>query len=114
MTLRTRRYFMTSAIAGLATLPVATAIAAATGARTHVVEIRNNTYVPANLAIRSGDSVRFVNRDIAPHTVTSDNGKFDSGRFLLGGSVTMTFVTPGRYPYFCQVHDEMHGNITVG
>lgn len=113
MTIQTRRNFMTTVIAGIATLPAAASFGATTGARTHVVDIRKHAFVPDKLTIKAGDSVRFVNRDFAPHTVTSDKGKFDSGSLMMNGTTQLKFPKAGEFPYSCTVHKTMHGRISV-
>ena len=47
------------------------------------------------------------------HTVTSNDGAFDSGVLAAGSAFEHTFDTPGAFPYFCAIHPEMEGTITV-
>ncbi len=109
----TRRTVLRHALGGLAALPLL-ALRAQAQATDHAVEIRGNAFSPPRLTIAAGDSVVFSNRDLAPHTVTADDGGFDSGRFGLGGSVRMTFPSAGTYPYHCEVHPRMRATIIVG
>ena len=69
-----------------------------------------------------GDSVRFVNTDSAPHTITSGtvsggyDGNFDSGLLTTGESYMITddgSDSGGQYRYFCMVHPWMTGLIIV-
>lgn len=80
---------------------------------THVVDIRDYTYKPAELTIPAGDSVTFVNHDDDSHSVTAKDGSFDSKLFGTGKSWTYTFNTAGTYPYICSVHPSMQGKIIV-
>ncbi|MGE5594746.1 MAG: plastocyanin/azurin family copper-binding protein [Hyphomicrobiales bacterium] len=51
-----------------------------------------------------------------PHTATSDAGvspAFDTGMLQPGQSGSVTFNSAGTFTYFCQVHPNMHGTITV-
>lgn len=90
------------------------------GTRWDVV-IENEQYHNGTLAIRVGDTVMWEHRDQSTeHTVTADDGAFDSGSdsplFMNGFTYTHfahTFETPGTYAYHCQVHPEMTGTITV-
>jgi plastocyanin len=78
----------------------------------------NNADVP--LVINVGDTVRWTNTETLPHTVTSGTGEDDPevgalfDRFLPAqGDFEYTFDTPGTYPYFCRIHDEMNMQGTV-
>ena len=79
----------------------------------HKVEISGFAFVPARLTVAPGDTVVFTNRDLAPHTATSEAGLFDSGRLSRGQSVRMGFSARGDYPYLCTLHPRMRGAITV-
>ena len=46
---------------------------------THAVSIQNNAFSPSVISAQVGDSVAFQNLDIQPHTVTHQDGMFDSG-----------------------------------
>jgi len=49
----------------------------------------------------------------ANHTATASDGSFDTGTIAPGGSGSVTFNTPGTYSYFCAIHPDMTGTITV-
>ena len=62
-----------------------------------------------------GAAVAVSNRDGFPHTVTADDGSFDSGTVDAGA--TGGFVAPsapGTYPFHCEIHPQMNGTLTVG
>lgn len=112
----TRRAALRMALTAAAAAPVlATTARAASHAahKTHAVAISNFAFSPANLTIAAGDSVVFTNQDSAPHTATADNGGFDTGRLGNGQSATLTFNAPGTFSYFCAVHPNMKGSITI-
>jgi plastocyanin len=94
---------------------VALLAVAPSGAPHHyVVRIVDFAYQPARLAIRTGDSVTFVNEDAVAHTVTTEGGNaVDSGPIDHGKSWTMTFTHPGRYDYSCDPHPYMRGSVEV-
>lgn len=72
-------------------------------------------YEPLNATIVIGvnNTVTWVNNDSTIHTVTANNGLFDSGYLNPGDSYTYTFTKPGVYEYHCQIHPWMIGYITV-
>jgi plastocyanin len=85
---------------------------------------------PAEVTIRVGGTVTWVNEASVDHTVTGDPSKaaeegdaelpegaepWDSGFVKPGASFSMTFDVPGTYRYFCIPHEnvDMLGVIEV-
>ena len=66
---------------------------------------------PATVSV--GEEVVVVNRDGVPHTWTSTDGVFDSGSLSGGEEFTFTFEEAGQYDFFCGIHPDMTGSITV-
>lgn len=88
-----------------------------TSASTATVEvgIDNFTFQPAELTVRPGTKVVWINRDDVPHTATSSDKPraFDSGALDTDGSFAHVFTQPGTYKYFCAVHPKMVGTVIV-
>ncbi len=78
-----------------------------------VVHIKDYAYQPADLTVKTGDSVEFVNDDDVAHTVTAKDGSFDSKNLDPHAHWTSVFSKPGTYPYVCSYHPGMAGSITV-
>jgi plastocyanin len=78
-----------------------------------VVRIRSFLYMPATVRIRPGDTVEWVNDDDAVHTVTAENGGFDSGGIRTGGRWRARFDEPGRFLYYCGPHPFMKAVVIV-
>ena len=86
-----------------------------TDARGTTVAIRNFCFGPTILRTRPGQTVTWVNKDGAPHTVLGANavwGGFDELR--RGREVAYRFTRPGVYPYVCTYHIGMVGAVVVG
>jgi plastocyanin len=65
--------------------------------------------------VAPGTTVRWVNGDTIPHTVTADDGSFDSGVLNPGDYAMVTFLGSGTMTYHCEIHpDTMMGSVTVG
>lgn len=75
-------------------------------------------YVPANVTIAKGSTVKWTNNDPTPHTVTSTSVPsgaqgFDSKNMAQGSIYSYTFIVSGTYQYICAYHSWMHGTVMV-
>ncbi len=83
------------------------------------ITMQNFSFSPGTISVTPGEVIKLVNKDSAPHTVTSDAGvaakdSFDSGTVAGGSSGTVTApMDPGTYTYHCKFHTFMHGSIKV-
>jgi plastocyanin len=95
-------------------LVVATALlpAGAAHAEDVAVHIDNFVFEPAQLTVKVGQTVTWINRDDIPHTVVCA-GKFRSKTMDTDGSFSFTFTAPGEYKYFCSLHPHMTGAVKV-
>jgi plastocyanin len=78
-----------------------------------VVRIKDFKFVPDTVTIRPGQTVRFIQDDDTPHTVTASDRSYDSGNLDKGKSWTRTFAKEGTYQYFCAYHPYMKGSVIV-
>jgi plastocyanin len=76
-------------------------------------EIRDFAFAPATLSVPVGSTVTWRNTGEAPHTVTAEDGSFDSDMIAAGGSWARTFQTAGSFSYVCAFHPDMAGTVTV-
>jgi plastocyanin len=82
-----------------------------------------NAFDPNPVQAKVGDTVTWTNDDSTPHTVTSGSngqpdGKFDSSPNLNplmtpGQTFSHTFEQAGEYPYYCQLHPNMVGTVSI-
>lgn len=98
---------MRAIVAGIA-LATAAAIcsalpAVAQGDDQPIVSMDKIAFEPQTLTVQAGTTVTWVNGNIT-HTVTADDGTFDSGFLGSGETFDVLFDTPGSYPYFCLPH----------
>lgn len=77
------------------------------------VEIKNFVFAPSHVDIRAGDSVIWVNTDIAPHTATHVDGAWDTETLEKDETGMITFNESGEYLYFCAYHTHMTGLVRV-
>ena len=77
------------------------------------VSIANFSFTPATLSVSVGTTVTWTNNDSVTHTVTADQGAFDSNNLSPGNTFSFTFSQAGTYPYHCKIHPSMMGTIQV-
>jgi plastocyanin len=88
----------------------AAAPAAATGG-TATVAMAGLKFSPATLSVRKGTTVVFDNDDVAPHTVTSQQGTVDSG--VLNPGKSFSLVVTAGFKYRCTIHPFMTASVVV-
>lgn len=97
----------------MATGDAATDDEATDASETSEVTIVDFAFEPQELVVTAGTTVTWSNDDVTPHTVTADDGAFDSGRMDPGGTFSFTFDEPGTYSYICSFHPGMTGTVVV-
>lgn len=93
---------------------------------TEAVTIENNQYMPSTVTVQVGGTVTWTHNDgTMRHTVTADDGSFDSSPSCnqpvtplsdcmdQGDDFSATFTAPGEYTYHCKVHTSMSGTVRV-
>jgi plastocyanin len=82
----------------------------------NTIEIEKYAFTPARIKIKKGTTLTWINRDIAPHTVTIDDENKNGPRskyFGKGEKFTYAFDKPGIYPYHCDPHPYMKAMVEV-
>jgi plastocyanin len=97
--------------AGSEAAPPPAAASAPAAARTVVIE--NMQYAPAELHVRRGERVTWVNQDLVPHTVTARDKSFDSQSIAAGASWSLVAAHAGRFAYACSFHPTMVATLVV-
>ena len=77
------------------------------------VKIDNFTFEPAQLTVKSGTTVTWVNEDDIPHTIVATDHSFKSKALDTDDKFSFAFTKPGTYQYFCGLHPHMVATITV-
>lgn len=83
---------------------------------TVAVDIQGYKYIPAEVTIRVGDTVKWTNHEKrTSHSVLfpAENG-LESERLFPDESWERRFTKAGRYDYTCTPHPEMKGVVIVG
>lgn len=82
----------------------------------NTVAVKDFAFMPGSITVKKGTTVMWTNQDSTPHTVTSSGSGekvMDSRDLAQGGMYSVTFDTAGTYEYFCTIHPDMTGTITV-
>lgn len=83
-----------------------------TGPGVYTVEIKDMKFQPAELTVKKGDTIIWVNHDMVTHCVTEEKTKaWTSSNIAAGNSWKM--VVKNSADYFCAIHMVMKGKITV-
>jgi plastocyanin len=78
------------------------------------VVIDKMKFLPAQVKIKVGDSVKWINQEKRNnHSVRFESENLESERFFPGESWSRTFDKAGVYPYICGPHPEMTGQVEV-
>lgn len=96
--------------AGLAFI-LAVLSASVAPAETVRVEVDRLTFTPAEISVKVGDTVEWVNKDILAHTATVRGDWEVALPANKAGSRTMTKA--GSVEYYCRFHPNMKGRIVV-
>ena len=121
--MRRQRWLRTAA----ALVTVAVAVLGAPGAgaasETRTVTARNFAYEPTPTTMGIGDSLVFTNADAPPHDVVARDAKADGtplfrSPVLSNGQTAavegVEALAAGSYPFYCSLHAQMAGVLTVG
>lgn len=76
------------------------------------VDVVDSDFVPSDVTVDAGGTVTWTQSGSLPHSVTADDGSFDSHPDCSGGTDCMgagdtfahTFDEAGEYAYYCRIH----------
>lgn len=117
--MRAEGYFALIAVVvlalGLGVLAYRWQVAPNSGAQVAIV---GSAFSPAEVTVKAGTTVRWVNMDGVDHTVNfggqyNDMEAMGSGMMGHMDFYSYTFREPGTYPYHCDPHPYMTGTVTV-
>src|SRR5512141_2644162 len=71
---------------------------------TNAVTVSNYNFSPSSITVKTGTTVTWTNNDGVTHSITADDGSFDTGLIGAGKSESITFAKAGTFTYHCKVH----------
>ena len=78
-----------------------------------LVVIQKFAFGPAEVRVRAGERVTWINCDEDSHTSTADGGQWASPLLGPGDASTQTFSVIGDFSYHCEPHPFMTGRVIV-
>lgn len=79
---------------------------------THVIVIDRMRFGAVPGALRVGDTVTWVNRDLFRHTATARDGRFNLD-LMPGASASIVLRKAGTVAYSCTFHPGMRGQLVI-
>jgi len=76
------------------------------------VDISNFSFKPTPCTVKVGQTITVTNLDNTDHSLTANDGAFDTGVFS-SGSKTITITKAGTYSIHCRIHSFMTGTIVA-
>ncbi len=76
------------------------------------IKMAEIAYAPAQVSAHVGDTIEWTNDDIVTHTATVRNGGWDV-MIEPKGKGSITLKSSGTIEYYCRLHPNMVGSITV-
>lgn len=77
------------------------------------VMIKDMVFSIPEVKITMGESIKWVNTDLVPHTVTADDHTFDSKTIDPGKSWIYQPKKIGKFSYKCSFHPTMKASLSV-
>jgi plastocyanin len=98
------------------TLPIVAAVTLAASVPAHAATIQitmeNLVIAPAQVSVKVGDTIEWINKDVLAHTATARNGDWDV-MLPAKKSGTLVLKKPGTIEYYCRFHPNMKATLTV-
>lgn len=79
----------------------------------HTIEIKSFKFVPNTLIVQPGDTITWINRDIAPHTATAQDKSWDTGRLKKDQSYKLVVTPETNKDYVCRFHPQMKARLEL-
>ena len=108
-----RRDVLVGAATSVAALAISIKNGSAAKPKTHEVTIDSFEFDPMRIVANIGDTIRWTNRDLAPHTATAIEGGWDTGEIVKGDHRSIVVSEGMETNYHCAFHPHMKGAIEL-
>ncbi|MEH6359498.1 MAG: cupredoxin family copper-binding protein [Amylibacter sp.] len=107
-----RRDVLINSVAAYAVTGLNLAQAYATPAA-YTITIHKFKFEPDHIDVHVGDTITWINQDLAPHTATADTNDWGTKMLEKGQSKSLLVSESMTGDYYCQFHPNMKGTITI-
>jgi len=80
---------------------------------TNQIRVQDFSFGPPTLTLSVGTKLTWTNAGPSNHTVTANDGSFDSGTLLPNATFSFTPAKAGTLAYHCSIHPTMTGTLVV-
>ncbi len=108
-----RRDVLVGAAAWAGALAISGSRVLATAQKIHDIKIKSFKFEPQHIVVKVGDTIRWINEDLAPHTATATEASWDTGEIAKGDTRSIEFTDGMATSYYCAFHPHMKGTIEV-
>ena len=109
----TKRLVAAAAATALGASLAAVVPASARADGTASVNVLFQSFSPSRVDLLPGETVAWTNQSERLHTLTANDGSFDSGELAGGRTFSHRFAGAGSYAYHCRLHPGMVGSVDV-
>jgi plastocyanin len=96
------------------TLTTAPIVTTTFGVSDNTIIIKDMAYTPAQITVKAGSTVRWVNEDKIAHRVLFlPDAKIDTFVLSSGQTFSVKFYNAGIYNYSCSIYPDMQGSVVV-
>jgi plastocyanin len=88
-------------------------VATGSAAAPDTVVIKNFSFSPKPITVKTGSTITVINDDNTTHTLTANDGAFDTGDVGGGQHGRITVNRSGTFAYHCTIHTFMTGTARV-
>lgn len=88
------------------------AMAVPARAATIQITMQDLVFAPAEVSVRVGDTIEWINKDVFAHTATARNGDFDV-TMPPKKTVTSVLKKAGTVEYYCRYHPNMKAILKI-
>lgn len=99
-------------LSSIATAIAFVAMIVPANAETIKITMENLEFAPAEVSLKIGDTVEWINKDVFAHTATARNGDFDIN-LPAKKSATSVVKKAGTVEYFCRFHPNMKATLKI-
>lgn len=103
--------FAAIAVAGVVTIIYRQNQGSSAPAKANTVVMAQIAFNPKTLTVAKGSEVVFENKDVAPHNVTGDDPKIESGTIAPGKTFRLVVQQP--FDYRCTIHPGMDAKVVL-